>query len=58
MGLPLVLVLEDESRIVQQEKEMLAQQQGAQAVSRAYATKNASLLTGNCVSDDGCAVPT
>ena len=32
VGLPLVLVLEDESRIVQQEKEMLAQQQGAQAV--------------------------
>jgi mitochondrial import receptor subunit TOM22 len=37
VGLPLVLVLEDESRIVQQEKEMLAQQQGAQAVSHEYA---------------------
>ena len=33
VGLPLVLVLEDESRIVQQEKDMLAQQQGAQAAS-------------------------
>ncbi|KAF8521062.1 mitochondrial outer membrane translocase complex, subunit Tom22 [Gautieria morchelliformis] len=35
VGLPLVLVLEDESRIVQQEKEMLAQQQGAQAMMAA-----------------------
>ncbi|KAI0755266.1 mitochondrial outer membrane translocase complex, subunit Tom22 [Daedaleopsis nitida] len=30
IGLPLALVLEDEAKIVQQEKEMLAQQQGAQ----------------------------
>lgn len=32
IGLPLVLVLEDEARIVQQEKEDLARQQGAQTV--------------------------
>ena len=33
IGLPLALVLEDEAKIVQQEKEMLAQQQGAQVSS-------------------------
>lgn len=32
VGLPLALSLEDEAKIVQQEKEMLAQQQGAQQV--------------------------
>ncbi|KIJ54628.1 hypothetical protein M422DRAFT_73551 [Sphaerobolus stellatus SS14] len=32
VGLPLALVLEDEAKIVQQEKEHLAQQQGAQAM--------------------------
>jgi import receptor subunit TOM22 len=32
VGLPLALALEDEAKIVQQEKEMLAQQQGAQGV--------------------------
>ncbi|KIJ53439.1 hypothetical protein M422DRAFT_58420 [Sphaerobolus stellatus SS14] len=32
VGLPLALVLEDEAKIVQQEKEQLAQQQGAQAM--------------------------
>ena len=34
IGLPLALVLEDEAKIVQQEKEMLAQQQGAQVSPR------------------------
>ena len=34
VGLPLALSLEDEAKIVQQEKEMLAQQQGAQQVRR------------------------
>jgi import receptor subunit TOM22 len=33
VGLPLALSLEDEAKIVTQEKEMLAQQQGAQQVS-------------------------
>ena len=33
IGLPLALVLEVEAKIVQQEKEMLAQQQGAQVSS-------------------------
>ncbi|KAI0357422.1 mitochondrial import translocase subunit Tom22 [Trametes cingulata] len=33
VGLPLALVLEDEAKIVQQEKEMLAQQQGAQMLA-------------------------
>ncbi|RDX50299.1 mitochondrial import translocase, subunit Tom22 [Polyporus arcularius HHB13444] len=33
IGLPLALVLEDEAKIVQQEKEMLAQQQGAQMLA-------------------------
>ncbi|KAA1469749.1 mitochondrial import translocase, subunit Tom22 [Dentipellis sp. KUC8613] len=33
IGLPLALVLEDEAKIVAQEKEMLAQQQGAQMMS-------------------------
>ena len=33
IGLPLALSLEDEAKVVQQEKEFLAQQQGAQAVS-------------------------
>lgn len=33
VGLPLALALEDEAKIVQQEKEMLEQQQGAQQVS-------------------------
>ena len=32
VGLPLALILEDEAKIVAQEKEMLAQQQGAQQV--------------------------
>jgi len=32
VGLPLALALEDEAKIVQQEKEMLEQQQGAQQV--------------------------
>jgi import receptor subunit TOM22 len=36
VGLPLALALEDEAKIVQQEKEMLAQQQGAQGVSVRY----------------------
>ena len=35
VGLPLALSLEDEAKIVQQEKEMLAQQQGAQQVRKA-----------------------
>jgi len=34
VGLPLALSLEDEAKIVAQEKEMLAQQQGAQQVRR------------------------
>lgn len=33
IGLPLALSLEDEAKVVQQEKELLAQQQGAQNVS-------------------------
>ncbi|PIL22843.1 transporter [Ganoderma sinense ZZ0214-1] len=33
IGLPLALVLEDEAKVVQQEKEMLAQQQGAQMLA-------------------------
>ena len=33
IGLPLALSLEDEARIVQQEKDMMAQQQGVQQVS-------------------------
>lgn len=32
VGLPLALALEDEAKVVQQEKEMLEQQQGAQQV--------------------------
>ncbi|KAI0693449.1 mitochondrial outer membrane translocase complex, subunit Tom22 [Cerioporus squamosus] len=36
IGLPLALVLEDEAKIVQQEKEMLAQQQGAQVSGSMY----------------------
>ncbi|QRW00014.1 Mitochondrial import receptor subunit Tom22 [Ceratobasidium sp. AG-Ba] len=36
VGLPLALALEDEAKIVQQEKEMLAQQQGAQGMLNPY----------------------
>ncbi|KAB5596541.1 hypothetical protein CTheo_178 [Ceratobasidium theobromae] len=36
VGLPLALALEDEAKIVQQEKEMLAQQQGAQGMLTPY----------------------
>ncbi|CAE6409418.1 unnamed protein product [Rhizoctonia solani] len=36
VGLPLALALEDEAKIVQQEKEMLAQQQGAQGMLSPY----------------------
>ena len=36
IGLPLALSLEDEAKVVQQEKELLAQQQGAQNVSVPY----------------------
>ncbi|KAF8758941.1 Mitochondrial import receptor subunit Tom22 [Rhizoctonia solani] len=36
IGLPLALALEDEAKIVQQEKEMLAQQQGAQGMLAPY----------------------
>ena len=36
VGLPLALALEDEAKIVQQEKEMLAQQQGAQGMISPY----------------------
>jgi import receptor subunit TOM22 len=36
VGLPLALSLEDEAKIVAQEKEMLAQQQGAQQVCRDF----------------------
>ncbi|CAE6436594.1 unnamed protein product [Rhizoctonia solani] len=36
VGLPLALALEDEAKIVQQEKEMLAQQQGAQGMLAPY----------------------
>lgn len=38
VGLPLALALEDEAKIVQQEKEMLEQQQGAQQVSSTLCT--------------------
>ncbi|KAH9841825.1 mitochondrial outer membrane translocase complex, subunit Tom22 [Rhodofomes roseus] len=37
VGLPLALSLEDEAKIVAQEKEMLAQQQGAQHMASMYA---------------------
>ncbi|KZT09352.1 uncharacterized protein LAESUDRAFT_696104 [Laetiporus sulphureus 93-53] len=40
IGLPLALSLEDEAKIVQQEKEMLAQQQGAQHMASMYAPSN------------------
>ena len=39
IGLPLALVLEDEAKIVQQEKEMLAQQQGAQVSPACHAPR-------------------
>lgn len=59
VGLPLVLVLEDESRVVQQEKEMLAQQQGAQAVCVISICNVCFLLiTVLFFLDDGCAIPT
>ena len=60
VGLPLVLVLEDESRIVQQEKEMLAQQQGAQAVCVVSAVIFFLLMKTviYLIIDDGCAIPT
>ncbi|KAI0923235.1 hypothetical protein AcV7_005807 [Taiwanofungus camphoratus] len=40
VGLPLALSLEDEAKIVQQEKEMLAQQQGAQHMASMYGPPN------------------
>ncbi|CCM05931.1 uncharacterized protein FIBRA_08170 [Fibroporia radiculosa] len=40
VGLPLALSLEDEAKIVAQEKEMLAQQQGAQNMASMYAPPN------------------
>ncbi|PCH40005.1 mitochondrial import translocase subunit Tom22 [Wolfiporia cocos MD-104 SS10] len=40
IGLPLALSLEDEAKIVAQEKEMLAQQQGAQHMASMYAPPN------------------
>jgi len=42
VGLPLALSLEDEAKIVQQEKEMLAQQQGAQQMIAGYPGSNPS----------------
>ena len=48
IGLPLALVLEDEAKIVQQEKEMLAQQQGAQ-VSRPPAPSVPHLRVRNLI---------
>lgn len=39
VGLPLALAIENETMMVQQEKEMLAQQQGAQQVSQATQRK-------------------
>jgi len=45
VGLPLALSLEDEAKIVAQEKEMLAQQQGAQQVSTLNYTRSAFFLT-------------
>jgi len=40
VGLPLALSLEDEAKIVAQEKEILAQQQGAQHMTSMYAPPN------------------
>lgn len=40
VGLPLALSLEDEAKIVAQEKEMLAQQQGAQHMASMYVPPN------------------
>jgi len=45
VGLPLALALEDEAKIVQQEKEHLAQQQGAQAVTILLLTTLTCVLT-------------
>jgi import receptor subunit TOM22 len=44
VGLPLALSLEDEAKIVAQEKEMLAQQQGAQQVRPLNSTRFSCLL--------------
>jgi import receptor subunit TOM22 len=48
VGLPLALSLEDEAKIVAQEQEMLAQQQGAQQVGRYMEAKN--LLSSGLIS--------
>ncbi|KAF8588951.1 mitochondrial import translocase, subunit Tom22 [Ramaria rubella] len=58
VGLPLVLVLEDESRFVQQEKEMLAQQQGAQAMmSTPFQPGGSNALDPNRTKQQGIVPP-